>query len=764
MRALKPSINRTEGVQEIKFIVKRIEHRIHETGYTFLTAKAQPIHCKKKSGLEEIKIRGIFDTVFEGEGFEAKGSIYDDYMKGPIFIIEGLPLLKEPQAEKEIINFLRKRVDKLGVKTAKDVVETLGLNCLKDISEQGVDLLMTIPNMKEKKAEAIFEAVHRQKTFEPLLAFLMEYKLDPLLATPIYEAYSSHALTTLRFNPYILTTFPHTSFSTADFLALQLGWSYDHHFRVEQAILSCLEERSNTNGDMCVRKPEFLKMLNDFVQKNGQFKQPHQFFTAEMMEEALEELLKKKEIVIEENLDEKCLYIYSRLYYWIESGIVEKLKEMMESNTQYAHRLDQAKRLIDRLDQESEHPFDPKQKEAGIMALINRISILTGGPGTGKTHTTNMIAKAIEELNPEARILLLAPTGKAAKRMTELTKRPAYTIHSAIGLRGSFSDGEETKELDADYILVDESSMIDAFVFLHLLQSVGEKTQILLVGDYEQLPSVGPGLILRDLINSHRIPVTRLTTIFRQAMESQITMNSYAMIQGDFSAFRVDPAKDDFFFVRTSTIPAIMKKILDSFTRMHEKYNFPIDEICVLSPMRKGDLGIDLLNREIQHQVNPPSFEKQECYINSDTLIRVGDRVMQTVNNRELNVFNGEVGYVKYIEIEKNKPVISVEYPDKDELVVYRNKNCEDIQLAYCMTIHKSQGSEFPIVIMPMHLSHKAMLNQNLVYTAWTRAKSKVICIGQEETIHVAMSKRDDIQRLSQIKGKLEFYLPPLVS
>ena len=338
--------------------------------------------------------------------------------------------------------------------------------------------------------------------------------------------------------------------------------------------------------------------------------------------------------------------------------------------------------------------------------------------------------------------------------MTELTHRPASTIHSAIGLRGS-TDDEGFKKIEADCVLVDESSMIEAFVFLRLLESVGEETQIILIGDFEQLPSVGPGLILRDLINSERLPVTRLTTIFRQAMESQITMNSYAMIRGDRTGFQLDLKKEDFYFLPTSTLQETSNKLIRSFRRMHEKYQFSVEDICLLSPMRKGELGIDVLNPLIQDIINPFSLTKKECYIEGDILLREGDRVMQTTNNKDLGVFNGEVGQIERIELDREKPIIYVSFPDKDDVVIYRNKNCCDLQLAYCMTIHKSQGSEFPVVVMPIHLNHKLMLNRNLIYTAWTRAKQKVICVGDWRAIECALLKADNIQRLSQIKEKI---------
>ena len=383
---MKQEIRHTKGTQEIKFTVKRIENRNHENGYTFLTAKAQPINCKKKSGLEEIKVRGYFPTVFEGEGFEAKGHIYDDYIKGPIFDLEGLPLLKEPQLEKEIMHFLRKRVEKLGSKTGKDIVQTLGLNCLKEINEQGIDLLMTVPNMTEKKAQAIVEAIQRQKTFEPLLAFLIQYQLEPQLATPIYEAFASNSLPTLKHNPYVLTSINNTSFSTADFLAVQLEFPHDHSFRVQQAILSCLEHQTQGKGDMCIRKKDLPELLTKFLKQHGHYQREEHQIEQDKIDLVLEELLQFQQIVEENSLVNGEPFLYLKLYHWVESGIVTILKELCEKNKQPRFSEIEVQRVIDHLESESPFPFDSKQKDGIMMGAMKRISILTGGPGTGKNR------------------------------------------------------------------------------------------------------------------------------------------------------------------------------------------------------------------------------------------------------------------------------------------------------------------------------------------------------------------------------------------
>lgn len=381
---MKQEIKRTQGPQEIKFVVKRIEARNHENGFTFLTAKAQPITCKKKSGLEEVKIRGYFPMVFEGEGFEAKGHIYDDYIKGPIFDLDEPPILKEPQAEKEIIHFLRKRVEKLGTKTAKDVVQTIGLDCLKIINEQGIEPLMEVPNMTEKKADAIVEAVRRQKTFEPLLAFLIKHQLEPQLATPIYEAFASNSLPTLQHNPYILTSIGNATFSMADFLAIQLDWPHDHSFRIHQAILSCLDYRTQSKGDMCIRKEELPEILADFLKKQGHYQREEHVISQEKIDLVLEELLQFQQVIEEKNLIDGKPFLYLKFYHWVESGIVTILHELCEKNKNPKYSREEANRIVKELEEESPFPFDPKQKDGIVMGITKRVSILTGGPGTGK--------------------------------------------------------------------------------------------------------------------------------------------------------------------------------------------------------------------------------------------------------------------------------------------------------------------------------------------------------------------------------------------
>lgn len=735
---------------QIEFVIKRISFRDEENGYSKLVVKAQRLPKPKKKTVEDLEVRGYFPMVYEGETFQATGQVLDDFKRGPFFQIEGFPSLKEPQIEKELLLFFKKRVKGVGVKVAKEIVSTLGLDCLGRIRENE-SCLLAIANLSPKKAKKIHQEVVNQQVFEELLLFLQRYHLEPRLANLIFQEFESDSITLIKQNPYLLVRLPNVSFQAADRLAIQLGWTHDNPLRVRQAILSYLLYRADSRGDMCVHLSKLEPQLNQYLKSTGSFRGEEFKIKKESVMEALDYLI-SKQLVFKESVSESEDFIYSRLYYKVEEAIVETLVSMTQDEKGWVAPVTEIERVVDELEART-YPLDKLQREAIFMALSSRFSILTGGPGTGKTATTNAIAKVFEELNPDAEILLLAPTGKAAKRMTEVSKRPALTIHRAIGLRGGESNSK--KMISADLVIVDESSMIDAYVFQKLLESIEPHVRVLLVGDYEQLPSVGPGLILRDLINSNCLPVTRLTTIFRQAQESQIVMNSYAAIKGLPQNLTFDAQKGDFYFLTAPSVYECRAWLLASVKKMVLVNRHPISDVCLLTPMRMGELGVDSLNQAIQEIVNPRSFQKQECFTPHELLLREGDRVLHTENNEDLQVFNGEVGTVETIEFVNREPQVYVRYPDKEEDVLYKGKTLEELELAYCLSIHKSQGSEFPIVITPIHPLHSHMLNRNLIYTAWTRAKETVVCVGDQESLTAALKYGDNIERLSQIREKL---------
>lgn len=369
--------------------------------------------------------------------------------------------------------------------------------------------------------------------------------------------------------------------------------------------------------------------------------------------------------------------------------------------------------------------------------------------------------KCIKAINPEARILLLAPTGKASKRMTESCGDVAMTIHRGLRLNPAFSKkATEEDLLNYDYIFIDESSMVDAVLFSLLLERITDTTRLILVGDVDQLPSVGPGLILRDLINSGKVPVTRLNELFRQAKDSQININSHKIINGDSNLEIDQENKKDFFFWNSSTIDTCKARVIDCYKRCLEK-GYPMSEICVLSPMREGELGTVELNKLIQSKFNT----SDKFYrVDGMNIFKVGDRVMQTTNNYTLEVFNGEIGDIEDIMVTNDNVAIRVNYgmeasapgePEMPKIITYTKDDIHELVLAYCMTIHKSQGSEFAAVITLISNQHVRMLNRNLVYTAWTRAKKVVLNIGQRTALEESIKSMEHMSRNSRIIEKL---------
>jgi exodeoxyribonuclease V alpha subunit len=410
-----------------------------------------------------------------------------------------------------------------------------------------------------------------------------------------------------------------------------------------------------------------------------------------------------------------------------------------------------------------------KQQEAVHMALQNPISILTGGPGTGKTQTINAVIQVIQLIHPNAQIHLCAPTGRAAKRMTELTDMTATTIHRAIHLTDVRFD-QNVERLYGDFLIVDESSMIDAYLFSKLLEAVNVDMKILFVGDVDQLPSIGAGLILRDLIDSKKIPTTTLTEIFRQAKDSQIVTNAHKVIQGkivgESDGLTFDEKLGDFYFVQKEDTERIKNLIIGFIKRLMESpHNFKLQDIQVLTPMKEGELGTNALNRIIQETFNPHIDKELEMELFRTSksgvinerfdVFRVGDRVIHTINDYDLKVFNGEIGTIhKIYNDESGNLMMKVNYDDG--MVTYDEALAkEELMLAYAMTVHKSQGCEFPVGIMPIHPSQQSMLERHLLYTAFTRAKGKVVLAGVNEALNKGILNNITYHRNSKIKDRL---------
>jgi exodeoxyribonuclease V alpha subunit len=512
-------------------------------------------------------------------------------------------------------------------------------------------------------------------------------------------------------------------------------------------------------------KGRLIPKLSTFLAKYGAYKNEVSILKPSDIEKCLVELRGSGKVIIEINEEkEECVYLKN--FNFIENRIVSLLKKLIEEPKTSIATKEQIEEFI--LFHEKTHSFKfaEKQKTAIFMSLLNGISILTGRPGTGKTQTINSIIQCVKYINPHATIHLFAPTGKASKRMSELTGMDAMTIHRGIGL-GFGEDEQDEVILDGDLLVIDETSMMDAYVCYRLLACIHQNIRVLFVGDFEQLPSVGAGLILRDFIYSKRIPTTRLTEIFRQAKESQIVMNAHKIAEGittsDVDGLTFDVKKEDFYFIQRPDRMKAQETIIESVKRFLNK-GFTLDDIQILSPMRKGDLGVWNLNRLMQETFNPRAKGKKEVKMDEFTFFREGDKVIHTVNNADLNVFNGEVGKILRIyDLAEEGLQVEVEY-DSEKVVTYGLLNVDELEHAFVTTIHKSQGSEYPIVIMPVHDSQKDMLTRNLIYTAITRAKKKVVLIGTKPVLDAAIRRIDNLVRNSNIKEKIIREIAPMVA
>lgn len=739
----------------VKFEIKRIRHHNDDNGFTVAEVKFTDYQSDYLPTSQHI-IVGHFLSIFEDDEFEGEGTWSVHEIFGYRFEMEWTRRIV-PQSLKGIKEFLKRFVKGIGKTTAERIVEHFGESTLTKIEEDWKNLLQ-VKGMGKKRAIHIHEKVQKNKRFEEIAMFILNHGGGYRTALRVYEAFGESSIIRVRENPFLLCSIKKISFPTADKFAKNLNFPHNSKERIKEGILYLLDFSSRSRGDLYISSREIKSVLQNFLMKQGSYREDKHIITSQEIQEALMELKEQDKVIIELNdAGEECVYLQN--FNFIENRIVTLLKKLLEESKTSLCPTSQIDDFIEKYERDKGFRFAEKQKEAIYMALQKGISILTGGPGTGKTQTINSIIECVKSVKTDPSIHLSAPTGKASKRMTELTGMEAQTIHRLIGLNG-FEDANDILEVEGDFLIVDESSMVDAYVFYKLLSSIQGDTRILFVGDYEQLPSVGAGLILRDLINSGKIPTTKLTEIFRQAQDSQIVMNAHKIINGittkDKNGITFDQSKEDFYFISKHDRMKAQQAIIDSVKRFLEpKYGYTLDDIQILSPMRKGDLGVWMMNKLMQDTFNPRNLSKRELRVSEAFLLREGDKVLQTANNYDLDVFNGEIGKVTSIfEDDEGDMCVEVTYDDK--VVVYEELFVEELTHAFCLTIHKSQGSEYPVVIMPIHPSQENMLNKNLIYTGVTRAKQKVVLIGNKEALDKAVKRDDQTVRNSLIQEKIK--------
>lgn len=703
------------------------------------------------------KISGYLPVAFAGDIFRCAG-YWKETRKGYWFyVIRGERIF--PSEIKLIQNFLTTAVKGIGKKTAQKITDLFGANTINEIKAD-YKKLTKIKGINEKRAKEIYDGIMESSYMDKVFSFLMQNEVPFNDIITIYKKYRNAAIDKITENPYCICSIG-IDFRVADKIAHNIGLKENDVRRIKQAIYMFLKEENENNGDLFTYEDYLMENLYDFTVRHG-FYDYGTPFTRDEIINALNSF-EYNEVIREKHLSNDRYCLYRKNLYNLEIDIVQRLKNIISEFKAPFCTKKQIDEFIKYYESTYKFKLAEKQKEAIHMALTKPISILTGGPGTGKTQTINAIIKCIKYINSEATIALCAPTGKASQRITEVTGMPAMTIHRKLKYM-PYEDNVELEPITSDFVIIDESSMIDADLFCKLIYNIDEKTRILFVGDHEQLPSVGEGLILRDMINSGKIPVTKLTEIFRQAKDSQIITNSHKIIQGidTETGLTIDNKKGDFCFIKRSTMSSISDKIIEVMERLltSKVKKYKLNEIQVLTPTNNGVLGTYALNRRIQERFNPYKEDEIQFQCTVNKIFRKGDRVIQTENDYEMDVYNGTIGYVVDI-IEENipddegNPVYTMLVDFDGETKTYTKENSDKLMLAYSLSIHKSQGSEYPVVIIPIHNSFDILLNRNMLYTGITRAKETVILIGTKEALNYAINKTDNITRNSQIIERL---------
>lgn len=644
----------------------------------------------------------------------------------------------------------------IGPKTAKKIVEKFGLDSL-DIIQYNPERLKEIPGIGDKKLEKIVEAFREQRELRDIMIFLQQYDISVNLAIKIYKRFGKDTINVISENPYRLSEdIFGIGFKTADRIARKMGIDIKSPYRIEAGIKYIIMEYAG-NGHCYVPLEELKEVGSQML---------------EVEEAIIEDGIKSLGIKGSLNLvqDEDKTLVYYTPFHVAENNVSRKLVELSQVRLEKLNiDLDEE---IKRIEDEENITFAKNQILAIKEAMNNGLLVITGGPGTGKTTIIKSIIRICESL--KLRVVLGAPTGRAAKRMTEATGKEAKTIHRL--LEYTFIEDEmvfgkdEDNPIDGDIVIIDEASMIDILLMNSLLKAINLGTRLVLVGDVDQLPSVGPGNVLRDIISSGIVKVVRLDEIFRQSEKSLITVNAHRINKGNPPI--LNEKNKDFFFISEKDVGKVAEIILELCSERLPKF-YGVDkvrDIQVLTPMKKGEVGLNSLNQKLQAVLNPKTPDRKEKQSGSE-IFRVGDKVMQIKNNyatrwkiikdgveveKGQGIFNGDFGFIT--DIDEEERIVKVLFDD-EKLVEYDFSQLDELKLAYAITVHKSQGSEFPVVVMPICWGPPMLLTRNLLYTAITRAKSLVVLVGEEKYLYMMIKNNRITRRYSALDKKMRNYL-----
>ncbi len=727
-------------------ILDRITYHNEENGYT--VARFLDDSKEKNS----VTVVGYLSGVPVGSTLALTGFWITDSRYGKQFKLQNYEIVK-PNTLNGIERYLGSGLIKgIGPAYAARIVARFGLETL-EILENDPDILSEVAGLGRTRVERIKKAWQEQKEIHRIMVFLQGHGISATYAVKIFKTYGRKSLTVVKNNPYQLTEdIWGIGFRIADSIALSLGVPANDYRRARAGLLFALDESAG-EGHCFLPRDRLLVQTEYLLKLSSQSEQlPEQenlYSDRDLIDEQLSSLLAADKIAVEgEN-------IFLAPLYFAEKNAAARLLELAAGRP--CHDIEKVDLAVTWAGNKLQLDLAPEQAEALKMGLSQKVSVITGGPGTGKST----ILRALLHILGQKGIVvkLAAPTGRAAKRLSEACGREAKTIHRLLEYDASIRTFKRNRDnpLEADMVIIDESSMMDIILTNSLLKAIADKASLVLVGDVDQLPSVGPGNVLKDIIESGRIPVTRLQTVFRQGPGSLISLNAARINRGDFLELLPDYEGDkDFYCILRDEAEDIKKEILSLCgVRLNKRYGFdPIRDIQVLTPMRKGIIGTENLNSSLQERLNPqriPSEGKQRR-------LYVGDKVMQIRNNYDKEVFNGDLGIVSGVDSEEE----SVEVDFEGKRVLYEAADLNEVVLAYAVTVHKSQGSEFPCVIIPLHTTHFPLLQRNLIYTAVTRGKNLVVLVGSKKAIHIAIQNNRVVKRYTMLKEKLQSNHLPL--
>ena len=723
-----------------------VEHIIYQNpnnGYTVMN-----LVCDE----EEITCVGMCKGLSEGENLEAEG----DYIEHPTYGKQFKMVTFQTVAPKDKLSMERYlgsgAIKGVGPALAKRIVKKFGEDTFR-IMEEEPERLAEIKGISIRKAREIAEQMEEKKDLRDALVYLQQFGISNTLAIKIYDTYGMQLYGIMKENPYKLAEdIRGVGFKIADSIAARIGIHTDSDYRIRSGLLYTLLQAVN-EGHCYLPADQLLNRASQLLQVDPEDIRPQ-----------IDNMVMDRKLIV------KGESVYAATYYYAELGCARMLHEL---NLPMRENEERVRKVLEKITSEIQMEPDELQDKAVLGAIQNGLFILSGGPGTGKTTTINTIIRYFEHEGSD--IYLAAPTGRAAKRMTEATGYEARTIHRMLELNGALSDDDrrnvrfernEENPLEADVIIIDEMSMVDLPLFQALLKAIMPGTRLILVGDVDQLPSVGPGQVLRDVMNSGAFPMVVLQKIFRQAGESDIVVNAHHINKGQQIA--LDNKSKDFFLLERNDVNVIYKHMIQLIRDKLPGYvNASAYDIQVLTPMRKGPLGVEVLNGILQQYLNPPDDRKRE-YRQGDMIYREGDKVMQIRNNYQLEwevvskygipidkgmgIFNGDMGLIR--EIRESSSEVVVEY-DEGRRVTYPFSLLEELEPAYAITIHKSQGSEYPAVIMPLLNGPRMLFNRNLLYTGITRAKACVTILGSSHTVREMIANESENRRYTSLTERI---------